>query len=172
VDLDRFRADYCPEMGPTIPTPDFDYDFRAYVEPTVFAAAISAMVLDITYLKFKPEAQDDELHSVYNSIWSVMLRMSKGTSKYTRPTPSLRKTASLPPVAPVQAWHGPWSNWSQRLADEAGDEEFGGALAALDAQREVTAMDMEELRARRPFRHRTPRRWLRWNRRAYGEERA
>lgn len=78
VELDRFRREYCPDMGETLYTPDFDYEYRAYVRPFDFASAVSNAVLDIDYEKFKPSVieryDDHELHCVYEDVWATVYK--------------------------------------------------------------------------------------------------
>ena len=79
-DLDILRALYLPELGETIHTPTFDYNYRAYCTREQFAAAMAKMVMDIDYEKFKPTTDrfdDNELHGVYNSIWGSVTRLGE-----------------------------------------------------------------------------------------------
>lgn len=78
-DLDILRARYMlGQLGKTIHTPSFDYEYRAYCVPEDFAAAMAAMVMEINYKKFKPTTEDwyedADLHDCYNSIWATVLR--------------------------------------------------------------------------------------------------
>lgn len=78
IDLDILRARYMQNsLGPTLHTPTFDYEYRAYCEPAAFALAMAQMVMEIDYLKFKPTTEskycDAQLHSTYNGIWSVVM---------------------------------------------------------------------------------------------------
>lgn len=76
-ELDILRAKYMPgKLGPNLHTPDKDYEYRAYCTPEAFALAMARMVTEIDYLKFKPTTDryaDNDLHSCYNRIWSVVL---------------------------------------------------------------------------------------------------
>lgn len=79
-DLDILRDEYMREaLGPTIATPTYDYNYRAYTTPRAWAKACYDMAMEIDYEKFKPTTeskyQDRELHDVYNSIWSVVTRL-------------------------------------------------------------------------------------------------
>ncbi len=96
-DLDILRAKYMTgSLGPNLHTPDKDYEYRAYCTPHAFALAMAQMVLDIDYGKFKPTTDryaDDDLHSCYNAIWSVVLtRLSTALHRWeywnTRPRTS------------------------------------------------------------------------------------
>jgi hypothetical protein len=84
MDLDRLRAMYMlGKLGPTLHTPDMDYQYRAYCTPESFAFAVAQMVMGIDYKKFKPETlkfHDNPLHSFYNSVWSDLLAAFPGGS--------------------------------------------------------------------------------------------
>ncbi len=79
-DLDILRDEYMgDELGPTIATPTFDYNFRAYCTPEAWGRALFDMALEIDYEKFKPTTDrydDHELHGVYNSIWGTVCRLN------------------------------------------------------------------------------------------------
>ena len=79
-DLDILRDEYMgDELGATIATPDFDYNYRTYCTPEAWGRALYEMSLDIDFEKFKPTTfryNDSELHSVYNSIWSTVCRLN------------------------------------------------------------------------------------------------
>lgn len=76
-DLDILRAEYMKgKLGPTVHTPKFDYEYRAYCTPEAFALAVARMIVEIDYLKFKPTTdryEDNELHDMYNSMWGTIL---------------------------------------------------------------------------------------------------
>lgn len=78
-DLDILRREYMPDLGPTISTPDMDYNYRAYCTPEQFQEAAARMIAAIDYEKFKPTTEDlykDKLlHAVYNAIWSTVCRL-------------------------------------------------------------------------------------------------
>lgn len=106
-DLDILRAQYMQgKLGPTIYTPNFDYEYRAYCEPSDFGWALFQMAEEIDYKKFKPTTEDKyadhELHQLYNAIWSTMYGRfghKGGWSSYTpaRPTPYTPATNSRVP---------------------------------------------------------------------------
>ena len=90
--LENFIRDYLTPMGlkhsDIQRTPHMDYNARIYMSRQDFATALSAMVLDIDYQKFKPTAErrneDGSLmygadsgtyHSVLNSIWGSVCRL-------------------------------------------------------------------------------------------------
>jgi hypothetical protein len=98
--LDIFRERYCPEMGESIHFPNMDYQWKAYCTPQQLAAATAKMMLDIDYEKFKPESSNtkkwsgdktslpagksDQLHGLYNGIWSQMLTAGDKSSIYDK----------------------------------------------------------------------------------------
>jgi ferredoxin-NADP reductase len=55
-----------------IATPDMDYNYRIYCEPEAFAQLMKFEIEEIDYEKFKPETLYDDLHTLYNFIWSVV----------------------------------------------------------------------------------------------------
>lgn len=75
-ELDILRKEYMgDQLGPTLFTPGFDYEYRAYCTHEAFGRAMFDLTMAIDYTKFKPTTDrynDNELHSVYNSIWSTM----------------------------------------------------------------------------------------------------
>ncbi len=77
-DLDILRALYMQgQLGPTLHTPDKDYEYRAYCKPEDFAWAVFDMIMKIDYTKFKPETDnfsDHKLHSFYTQVWSLYLQ--------------------------------------------------------------------------------------------------
>lgn len=77
-DLDILRVEFMPELGETIHTPEFDYNYRAYCTPQQFADAVARQIMEIDYLKFKPTTdryKDHELHGALNSIWGTVCRL-------------------------------------------------------------------------------------------------
>lgn len=79
-DLDILRDEYMgDQLGPTIATPDFDYNYRAYCTPEAFGQAVYQLSLDINFEKFKPTTMrygDSELHGVYNRIWTTVCQLN------------------------------------------------------------------------------------------------
>lgn len=78
-DLTILRTKYMPRtLGPSIYSPDKDYEWRAYCTPEAFGLAMAQMITEIDYAKFKPTTEDQyhdrELHDTYNAIWSVVSR--------------------------------------------------------------------------------------------------
>ncbi len=67
------------ELSKIVHTPERDYEYRAYCTPIAFAEAMTAMVLDINYEKFKPQAEKvlgpeagGDLHTLYVRIWHIV----------------------------------------------------------------------------------------------------
>ena len=52
-DLDNLREQYLPELGPTIDTPERDYQHRAYVGREDFARGLAALAMDLHQNNFK-----------------------------------------------------------------------------------------------------------------------
>lgn len=78
-DLDILRAMFMQgQLGPTLHTPDKDYEYRAYCKPEDFAWAVFEMIMKIDYTKFKPETDnfaDNEHHAFLTSVWATYLNM-------------------------------------------------------------------------------------------------
>ncbi len=59
-------------------TPHLDYDYRFYCDAADFGQAVSQMIIQIDYEKFKPTtdrkgAGGKKLHRLYNKIWGVVI---------------------------------------------------------------------------------------------------
>lgn len=79
-DLDALRAQYVPELGPTIEGAGTDYRFRAHVEAADLARGAAAMIEAITYSNFKNEvrrAQGPEREATYHRVWDEMLGVGR-----------------------------------------------------------------------------------------------
>jgi hypothetical protein len=96
---DEFMGD---ELGPTIATPQMDYNFRAYCTPQAWARACYDLALEVDFEKFKPTTEskydDADLHSVYNSIWSTVTRLGEPGGAWAGYGSSLRPVRSQPGV--------------------------------------------------------------------------
>src|SRR5262245_5132981 len=53
-------------------TPQLDYDFRFYTTHNAFALVMASEIEMIDYEKFKPTSYFDDLHILYNHMWSVI----------------------------------------------------------------------------------------------------
>lgn len=102
--LDVFRERYCPGLGDSIHFPTQDYQWKAYISPQELADAVALLMLDIDYMKFKPESEHERwgltaklrgrLHSCYSRMWGDQLDYGDGTSVYQKswtgkPNPAL-----------------------------------------------------------------------------------
>lgn len=79
------------ELGKIKHTPSFDYQYRAYADRLHFADAISRMIVEIDYEKFKPESKWRDLHDLYNRIWGVVFDHYGASAAI--PKPKTRKGA-------------------------------------------------------------------------------
>lgn len=52
-----------------------DYRFRAAIPEAEVVGVISRELLDIDYANHKAATKDDELHSAYSAVWSIMARL-------------------------------------------------------------------------------------------------
>ncbi len=80
-DLDALRAQYLPELGPTVEGAGTDYRFRARVDAADLARATAAMIEGISYSNFKSEvrrAQGPEREATYHRVWDEMLGVGRG----------------------------------------------------------------------------------------------
>lgn len=86
IDLDRLRAIYMPDLGPTIRMTKTDYQYRAYCTRRDLADALALIALDINYTKFKDtprdEMKDPALSHAYGMIWSAALNAFPDGSVY------------------------------------------------------------------------------------------
>jgi hypothetical protein len=96
--LDIFRERYCPELGESLHFPQQDYQWKAYCTHEQLAQAMANLMLDIDFVKFKPETTcyannpksrwglprdlANRLHGCYNSLWGTMLSFGDKTSNY------------------------------------------------------------------------------------------
>jgi hypothetical protein len=74
-DLHALRLKYAPDLGPTLQHTGTDYPYRALITREGWAAAMSAIALDLDYRNFKSEVdkrQGVERHRLYAKVWGVM----------------------------------------------------------------------------------------------------
>ena len=74
-DLDRLRAVYLPELGPTQESTDSDYRFRARASKEAVAAALTHIAKDIDYSNFKnavAKRQGPLRAKAYGKVWDVL----------------------------------------------------------------------------------------------------
>ncbi len=108
-ELTILRAQYMPRtLGPTIHTPKFDYEYRAYCTPESFALAMARLITEIDYLKFKPTVKDryhdDELYQTYNAIWSVVSHRLSDWSQQERYWHSPAEPAHVRDLIGADGW--------------------------------------------------------------------
>lgn len=75
--LDRLRRQFIPELGPDVGRDGkgTDYGHRAYVKADDLARGLARMAMRVDSPSFKEHALDDDLHSVYMSIWSAAVKL-------------------------------------------------------------------------------------------------
>lgn len=79
-DLDRLRADYLPDLGPTVIGAGTDYPVRAVVGVEAYAEALAAIARDIDYANFKSEVARRMGHGrghIYSEVWSDLLAIER-----------------------------------------------------------------------------------------------
>ena len=59
-------------------TPNRDYQFRAYLPRETVALTIARQIRTIKYGNFKDSVKDAARHDAYLSVWTVMMRWSRG----------------------------------------------------------------------------------------------
>jgi len=79
-DLEALKADYMPEMGEIIATPDGDYKFRAAITHAAFAEGMAKVALDIDYDNFKTEVSmraGYDRAQVYHEVWKAAFGLER-----------------------------------------------------------------------------------------------
>lgn len=80
-DIERvFGAAYKVER-----TPHRDYMYRARIRREDVAHALMAEVFGLDYGNFKDSVREDDRHSAYAAMWSVMYRLQNAKEGYRRP---------------------------------------------------------------------------------------
>lgn len=80
ADLDTLRDTWLPALTPTLPTPNRDYQFRAFAKRQDLAEAAGHMVMGIGYTNFKNEVHDRqgaEREDVYHRVWVALLGLGR-----------------------------------------------------------------------------------------------
>lgn len=75
TDLDALRAEFLPELGPTIDHAGTDYPYRACVAPAAWGRALAVMGERIDYSNFKDEVAHAQGHAraqAYGKVWSAL----------------------------------------------------------------------------------------------------
>ncbi|MEK9502728.1 hypothetical protein [Gaopeijia maritima] len=79
-DLDRLRADYLPQLGPTVEGAGTDYPYRAVVGGEAYAEALAAIARDIDYANFKSEVSrrmGRGRSHIYSEVWTALLEIER-----------------------------------------------------------------------------------------------
>lgn len=86
-DLDALRAQYMPELGPTVETPHNDYHFRASIAHADFARGLARLAEAIHYGNFKTAvgiAQGWGREHVYHDVWSAAMKLEQLPEKQSK----------------------------------------------------------------------------------------
>lgn len=78
-DLEALRQ-YCPQLGPTIRTPQADYAYRALVSHEAWSMALAAIARTIHYPNFKNavyQRQGARRAALYGRVWSILLELQR-----------------------------------------------------------------------------------------------
>jgi hypothetical protein len=81
-DLVRLRLGYLPTLGPIVDDEGTDYGYRARVSHDDLAAAMPAIVRDITYPNFKDavkKCQGRDRAAVYTRVWDALWELQEGS---------------------------------------------------------------------------------------------
>jgi hypothetical protein len=79
-DLEALRAQFLPELSPTLGQAGTDYPWRATATHEDFAAAAARMAMAIDYSNFKDEVaikQGKARARSYGSVWNVLYDLSE-----------------------------------------------------------------------------------------------
>lgn len=80
ADLDKLRAQYLPELGPTQQSSINDYRFRATAPQVAVAAAMARLVENLDYANFKDEVkrrQGAARAHTYHVVWDALYRLQR-----------------------------------------------------------------------------------------------
>jgi hypothetical protein len=95
--LDRLRRDWLPELSEDVGLDgNTDYGHRAYVSSEDLARGMARMALGVDACGFKDHALDADLHDVYSSCWSAVVRL-EDQGPYKPWTPKAGKTYARTP---------------------------------------------------------------------------
>ena len=86
-DLEALRAQYLPDLGPTMGKAGSDYPWRATVPHQALAAAMSQIVMDVDYSNFKNEVaakQGMGRSTRYHKVWDALYGMQEELSPMRR----------------------------------------------------------------------------------------
>jgi len=150
IDLDRLRALYLPDLGPTIQLPKTDYQYRAYCTLAQWGEALALMALDINYTKFKDTPlnyfKDSALSYAYSRIWSAALDAFPEGSVYRSwqrsRTNAPAATRTWRGSAPIRTW---WDDAAHSQPTHASYRDTDHVLGHVFPDREPTAMELQEI---------------------------
>ena len=100
-DLEALRAQYLPELGPTLGKAGSDYPWRATVPPQALAAAMVKIVMDVNYPNFKNEVaarQGKGRATRYHKVWDALYGMQEEPAPAGHPLSSRKAQAWPNPV--------------------------------------------------------------------------
>jgi hypothetical protein len=69
ADLEKLRERHLPELGKVYRIPRSDYQWRANCSHQELAVAVARIALEIDYVSFKDNAEDNDLHDAYMRVW-------------------------------------------------------------------------------------------------------
>jgi len=96
-DLDNLRSIYLPDLSKTVGHAGTDYPWRATVPHDKFAAALTNIVMDISYPNFKNEVaakQGKARAGKYSKVWSVLYELPEQDASATVSSKSVWPDAS------------------------------------------------------------------------------
>ena len=80
ADLDKLRAEYMPELSPTIEGETSDYPFRARISHEKFGEGLAKIAESIHYGNFKAEIavkMGMKRAQVYSKLWNDLLELEE-----------------------------------------------------------------------------------------------
>ena len=145
IDLDRLRALYLPELGPTIQLPNTDYQYRAYCTPAQWGEALAMIAMDIAYTKFKDTPRimfkDAALSRAYERIWHAALDAFPEGSVFGGGRSIARSYTSLTSTKaePRKMW------WDDVARSHTVFQNTDQVLDHVYPDREPTTMELQEI---------------------------
>jgi hypothetical protein len=89
ADLAKLRERYMPDtLGPTYRVPKSDYQWRANCTHEALALTVARLALEIDYVSFKDNAEDEQLHDAYMRVWWALRDL--GGRRRGRAAPQVR----------------------------------------------------------------------------------
>ena len=127
-DLERLKAQYCPDAGDITESPDRDYRYRMVVDKHDWAVTVGDLAADINYHNFTGAVGVRQGHArahVYSDVWTALLQLEsidkieRLGNKAKRGKPKAKPTPQ-PDVIVVRRKAGAWK--AETIADVAGEE--------------------------------------------------